>query len=304
MLGNVQDADIKLLRIFRKIVECGGFLPAQSALNMSASSISSHMSQLESRMGGRLCERGHGEFRLTEHGRNVLAASDKLFAGLDEFKGHIAKSKNHLVGELRLGLMSSSVTHPDRRIPKALEIFRKRAPEATINLGIFDYYGLEPKVAKGELQVAIGLCLHRYSNLSYIPLFDERHLLYCGAAHPLFCRRDEELNFQELNRASYVSWGDGDKLFEDDWRFNEVAYSSTAEGVAHLVRSGQYISFIPTHYAKPWVEQRQFRPLLPRQMQRVAKYYLITRNDDQHQDVAQVLLQALHLEFKSHEDAF
>ena len=245
MLGSVQDVDIKLLRVFCKIVECGGFSPAQAALNMSASSISSHMSQLESRMGGRLCERGHGEFRLTEHGRNVLAATDQLFNNLDDFVVDVAKSQNRMVGELKLGLIDNGLSHPDRRISDTLNIFKQNAPEATVNLSVADYYGLEPKVSEGQLHIAIGLCLRRYNNLQYAPLFDEQLMLYCGARHPFFEREQKkELEIEELLQANYISWGDG--LFEDEWKFNEAGYSAHIEGIAYLIESGQYIAFLPT----------------------------------------------------------
>ena len=47
MLGLVQDADIRLLRVFHTIAECGGFSRAQAKLNLSQSAISTHMTQLQ-----------------------------------------------------------------------------------------------------------------------------------------------------------------------------------------------------------------------------------------------------------------
>ena len=70
----VQDTDLKLLRIFETIVRCGGFAAAQPILNIGASSISEYMSQLETRLGLRLCERGRAGFRLTEEGAELHAA--------------------------------------------------------------------------------------------------------------------------------------------------------------------------------------------------------------------------------------
>ena len=40
MIGNLREIDIKRLRIFMTIVECGGFIQAQNELNLSASTIS------------------------------------------------------------------------------------------------------------------------------------------------------------------------------------------------------------------------------------------------------------------------
>src|ERR1700680_543661 len=77
----VQDTDLKLLRIFETIVRCGGFAAAQPILNIGASSISEYMSQLETRLGLRLCERGRAGFRLTEEGAELHAAAQRLLGG-------------------------------------------------------------------------------------------------------------------------------------------------------------------------------------------------------------------------------
>ena len=56
MLGALTDSDIKLLRVFYVIAQCGGFSAAQAQLNLSQSAISTRMAQLEARLGCRLHE--------------------------------------------------------------------------------------------------------------------------------------------------------------------------------------------------------------------------------------------------------
>lgn len=56
-MKQLQDVDLKLLRVFMTIVKCGGFSAAQATLNMSQSSISEQMTNLETRLGVTLCER-------------------------------------------------------------------------------------------------------------------------------------------------------------------------------------------------------------------------------------------------------
>ena len=57
-LNQITDFDIKLLRIFKTVCECGSFTSAESVLGISRSAISLHMSDLENRLGLRLCQRG------------------------------------------------------------------------------------------------------------------------------------------------------------------------------------------------------------------------------------------------------
>ena len=58
MLANLSEGDLRLLRVFAKVVEAGGFSAAQIELNVSQSTISTHMTALEQRLRVRLCERG------------------------------------------------------------------------------------------------------------------------------------------------------------------------------------------------------------------------------------------------------
>ena len=57
-LAQIADLDLKLLKLFKTVVECGGFAAAETELNISRSTISIHMSKLEARLGLSLCQRG------------------------------------------------------------------------------------------------------------------------------------------------------------------------------------------------------------------------------------------------------
>ena len=60
VLGQISDTDIRLLRVFRSVVECGGMAAAELELNISTSTISRHIKDLETRLGLTLCRRGRG----------------------------------------------------------------------------------------------------------------------------------------------------------------------------------------------------------------------------------------------------
>jgi len=67
--------DFKLLRVFMAVVEAGGFSAAQNELNVGLAAISKQISDLEIRIGMRLCTRGREGFGLTEEGKLVYQAS-------------------------------------------------------------------------------------------------------------------------------------------------------------------------------------------------------------------------------------
>ena len=77
VLGQISDMDLRLLRVFRSVVECGGMAAAELELNIATSTISRHIKDLETRLGLTLCRRGRGGFALTPEGQ---AYCDALLA--------------------------------------------------------------------------------------------------------------------------------------------------------------------------------------------------------------------------------
>ena len=71
---HIQQADIRLLRVFQTIVHAGGIAAAEMVLNVGRSTISRQLSDLELRLGIKLCDRGPGGFALTEEGTRVFEA--------------------------------------------------------------------------------------------------------------------------------------------------------------------------------------------------------------------------------------
>ncbi len=89
LLGNVTDNDLRLLRVFRSVVACGGFSAAELELNINRSTISRHIKDLETRLGVTLCRRGRGGFALTPEGQQVHASAMKIMAAMQEFQHEV-----------------------------------------------------------------------------------------------------------------------------------------------------------------------------------------------------------------------
>ncbi len=296
MLGKLQDADIKLLRMFRTIVRCGGFTPAQAELNISQSAISTQMAQLESRLDCRLCERGRGTFELTEEGKAVIEASDKLFAALDDFRTDVAGARGKLGGELRLGLIDTTVTHYDASIRNGISSFCESAPEASIAIYVGNALELEQQLLDNRLHVAIGIFHNQPDTLSFAPLMEERQRLYCGKDHALYAIH-ETVGSDAIASAPYVSWGyaERESPARAAMQFNETAQAQHIEGVAYLILTGHYIGFLPDHYADYWVQQGAMRALLPDEFQRVSILSVACRSSGRRSKLTECFLQQLEL---------
>jgi DNA-binding transcriptional LysR family regulator len=95
---SITEYDLRLLRIFISVVEHGGFAAAENALGITRSTISVHMSNLETRMKLKLCLRGRGGFSLTEDGQSVYRAVINLFDSLNDFSLLVGTLSKELSG--------------------------------------------------------------------------------------------------------------------------------------------------------------------------------------------------------------
>ena len=71
-MGQLSDADLRLLRVFKAVVDCGGMASAELELNLAMSTISRHVKDLETRLGLVLCRRGRAGFALTPEGQQLI----------------------------------------------------------------------------------------------------------------------------------------------------------------------------------------------------------------------------------------
>ncbi|OEC46335.1 LysR family transcriptional regulator [Pseudomonas sp. 1D4] len=264
-LGQVSDFDIRLLRIFRSVVECGGFSAAETVLGIGRSAISQQMSDLEQRLGLRLCQRGRAGFALTEEGREVYQSTQQLLASLETFRTEVNGLHQHLRGELNIGLTDNLVTLPHMRITHALARLKERGPDVVINIRMTPPSEVEQGVLDGRVHVGVVPQTAALSGLEYQPLYEERSLLYCAVGHPLFYADDAQvsdtrLNEQEAIAPTFRLPAEIQALYQ---ALNCTASASDREGMAFLILTGRYIGYLPDHYATFWVQQGRLRALKP-----------------------------------------
>ena len=272
MLKQVQDKDLKLLRIFEAVAESGGFSAAQAQLNMSQSAISTYMSQLETRLGMRLCHRGNAGFSLTDEGRFILEEMRDLFGAIEKFQGRSVDCFSNIRGDVIVGMIDAIATHPNRVAIEILREFAEKNPAARIQLEILNAEELEAKTIRGEIDVSFGFFYHHVETLSYSDVFEESLLLYCGKRSEFFEIPEDELTPSSLEGAGYVSTGhyEDNAFLKHDLPVSIRSGSMHMEGVALLILTGKFIGFLPEHYARQWVDTAEMRPILRHQETRSA----------------------------------
>jgi DNA-binding transcriptional LysR family regulator len=264
----LQDVDLKLLRVFMTVVRCGGFSAAQATLNVSQSTISEQMTTLETRLGLKLCERGRSGFRLTEHGMATYEAAQRLQVAVESFWG-----------KLYLGIIDNTVTDSASPLPQALQAFVSRGHDVHLDVYVGTPAELEERVLDGRLHIAVGHFPLHVPGLAYTDLYSEPDGLYCGKAHALAGRSPGDAGLDEAIASSrVVARG---YLQQHDLRMLKVSKAAATvdniEAQAILILSGAYIGFLPIHYAARWVARDEMHQISPEQFGTHWPFCAITR---------------------------
>lgn len=205
LTGHLGDADIRLLRIYRSVVECEGLSAAQAELGMSVSAVSIAIGDLEKRLGMKLCHRGRAGFSLTDRGGEIYEATLKLMASLENFRTEANSIQARLRGELNIGITDNLVTmYEHMRITNSLAALKRRGPELKINIRMMPPPEIEKNVLDGRLHVGVIPSLKVLSGLGYLDLYAEESRLYCGHLHPLFSEDPAELESHDIRREDAV----------------------------------------------------------------------------------------------------
>jgi DNA-binding transcriptional LysR family regulator len=295
VLGQVGDSEIRLLRIFKAVVECGGLSAAELELNIGRSTVSRHVKDLEERLGLVLCRRGRAGFSLTADGQRVYEGAQRLLAAMDAFRTDVRDLHTDLVGNLSLGVFDKTATNPQARISQAIRNFRRTAPEVVINMDVDTLNGIESAVIDGRLQVGIVPDHRRSESLNYHELFTERMYLYCGRQHPLFGAAHSALTWAELQDYDYGGLAFHSPNMEATHRFQLRRQASVTdqEAIATLILSGCYVGFLPDHYAASFLREGMMQRVEHPECMYDVQFVAIARRSPELPRVAQAFLDAL-----------
>ncbi|MFW1889858.1 LysR family transcriptional regulator [Acinetobacter johnsonii] len=300
-LNQVTDFDIKLLKIFKTICDCGSFTSAESLLGISRSAISLHMSDLEKRLGIRLCQRGRAGFALTEEGKEVLEYIEVLFSSIEDFRTKVNQMHNRLKGNFNIGLINNLVTMPSAYITNSLAQLAQENPEVLINISMSTLSDIECRVMDNRLHAGAIPLVSPLSGLDYFDLYAEKSYLYCGKNHPLFNDAQtvtrENLKQWQAILPNYAMTQEAIELHQ---LLNCSATASDREGSAFLILSGSFLGFLPNHYAQKWVENGDMCVILKDTLHYSTQICLITRKGKKQNVVLRNFLEILEEYIKHH----
>jgi DNA-binding transcriptional LysR family regulator len=287
-LGQISDMDLRLLQVFRTVVDCGGMAAAELELNIGTSTVSRHIKDLETRLGLVLCRRGRAGFALTPEGEQIYAQTRQLISATDAFRAGVDEIHQRMGGQLHVAVFDKTASNPACHISQAIALFTEQAPDVGLNLHVSTLNGIERGVLDGQFQIGV-IPGHRSSDtLHYSRLFDEAMLLYCGPGHPLFRADDDAtpdavLDWVSLRSYAFAGLGYHSPNMEisQQRRMPRKATGFDQESIATLILSGRFLGFLPIHYARHFVDAGQMRAVQPDLFHYECDFFSITRRSPQ-----------------------
>ena len=298
MVYRLSTVDIRLLHVFRAVVECSGFSNAQAVLNVGQPTISNHISQLENRLGMRLCDRGRAGFRLTAKGQRVYEEVVELFKAHEQFQNVTLELKGKLSGFLNIGVIDSIVTDDLCPVVRALDLFNQKSNEVIIRLEVLTPNDLERAVLDMDVDLAIGTFDHRLPGLEYRKIYVEHNELYCGSAHPIRALNSVEEIRAEVRRSrkvtrAYLEGADLFPLGRDDGIAHALV--NRLEAAAILILGGGHIGFLPRHVAEKWVLSSEMHAILPDLYDYASDFFIVTRKSPRKSVILDTFLSDLEI---------
>lgn len=265
VLGQIADMDLRLLQVFKAVVECGGMAAAELELNIGTSTVSRHVKDLETRLGLTLCRRGRAGFALTPEGQRVYDETLRLLAAVQGFRDSVDGIHSRMGGQVAVAVFDKTASNPAARISEAIAAFTRQAPDVHLQMHVASINAIERGVIDGTYQVGI-IPAHRASqSLRYTDLFGETMLLYCGAGHPLFGADHSALDWDALRTHPFAGLGYHSPNMElsHQAHLTRAATAFDQESIATLVLSGRYLGFLPDHYAEAFERTGRLQAVRP-----------------------------------------
>jgi DNA-binding transcriptional LysR family regulator len=240
------------LRNFIAVLEAGAVRQAANNLNLSQSSVSKSIQQLEEELGAEILHRNAHGVTPTPAGRALLNRAKVIDAELRHARNDVQTIQGAQVGDIRV---SASPTVAMGLLPRAVVAFQRARPKVSFCISEDVYPDILPAIRTGDIDFAICLVPSRPRDeaLSFIRLVEDHLVPAVRADHPLIGARKLQLaDLLDLNWIIYRRSHTGLDVFEQTFASNGLALpKSTIECTSFacalaLVENGDYVTLVPS----------------------------------------------------------
>jgi LysR family carnitine catabolism transcriptional activator len=222
---------LRQLRAFIAVAEAEHFTRAADKLNLSQSSVSILVRELEENLGLRLFDRHTRMLRLTDAGAEILPVARKAVHDLDSVIGSSAQLK--ALGRGRVSIAASSL-QAALLMPRFIREFCDRYPGVTVNLYDVSQHEVLEMVRAGEVDFGLGTKPESRQDLAARVLLTDAFVVVLPPGHPM--ARKREVTWRDLKDVPMIGPRPGNPVRE------QLDFALAREGIT-LIR--QYEATLP-----------------------------------------------------------
>ena len=254
--------NLKQLEVFIKVAESGSFSKGAEAAFITQSTVSQHISTLESEFGMKLLDRTGKGALPTEGGKILLERARRLMEYAKEIPVALARFKG--IEEAELNIAGSSIPG-EYMIPAALPLLINRFPGVTIVLRQGDSRDVLDKLLAEEVELGVVGGRFTEETLDFTPLAEDELVLIAPAGHRWgkagAIARDELLGEAVVLRESGSGTGKAvsQTLREagiEPGKLKVAAHLGSNEAVKRAVMGGIGVSFVSALSVQRELEQQ------------------------------------------------
>ncbi|MGE0253969.1 MAG: LysR family transcriptional regulator [Alphaproteobacteria bacterium] len=264
---------LRQIRYFLGAADTGKVSAAAALLNISQSSVTVAIQELEAELGVTLFERHAGGLRLTHEGQKFLPYALNIEASVADAVKSMRQSASGIAGEVRLGTTAGPSGY---LLFPILERFRRSQPDIAIRVVECRRPDLQRMLLSGELDLGLMLISNLTDRSRYRTrcLLRSQRGLWLSSAHPL--ARQKSISFADLRDEPYVMFelDEADQTLPMVWKKygfspNIVFTTGVPAAVRTFVATGGAVTILSELLYRPWsldggrVEMRVLQEPIP-----------------------------------------
>lgn len=192
------------LRGFLAVADLGSFRAASEALHLSQSALSRRIDKLEQALGVQLFERTTRKVELTTIGRGFVPRARNVLNELENALIGFHDLSHRLSGEVTIACVPSAVAY---FLPEVIRQYHQQYPGIRIRVIDESSLAILTAVARGDADFGLTYIGTQDSDVTFLPLLEERFIVALRVGHPLAERMT--LTWEDLAGFDYISLAQG-----------------------------------------------------------------------------------------------
>ena len=273
---------LRQLETVREVSRCGTMIKAAKALCVTPAALTSRVKLLEEDLGLQLFERSEGRLRLTEAGKEVIAAAARIDNVLSDLLGTLQGTNGMLGGRIRIGVVSTAKYFA----PRLIAAFMKQHPAVDLRLSIHNRRDIVSMLFDYEIDIALMGRPPEDFSVKSEPIGPHPHVIIAPPDHPL--ARKARISKSELASQNFIVREEGSgtrSMF--DYFFSGLAMRShkvrieigSNETIKQAVMAGLGISLISAHTIEAEIASGRLVVLKMEGLPIMRKWFAIQRTD-------------------------